>query len=1219
MIEKALRFAIFGILSLFLPSAALLASDPIQIREWIEQLRHPTVGVRIQAAAKLAEKGNLGVVADSSLEPLANCLQDSNSNVRLYATFALGRIKADTERTVSLLVPLLADPDEHVRYSSEWSISEIAKIVSSQEMTAEQSRKLLGVFSLAENQMSRGAFQERHILAVKMARKRLENYATKPVEIASNNGRGQELPLAVIASTVPPNNQMVSISLYEANDVAGRLQLVDRMTDDSAFDDPLRLAILKLELQREHSNVATYAIARWHLTGQRLLLQLFSELKESESNTHYAIRIIQELTPYDSATASTAVAFLKKLASDSSEIDEIRTEAIEAISAYGVDAATCIPILLGLIAQPQLSPDVRSAAVKAIPKLAPGSHDMARTLAVFMKSIPVEDSMFNAFSEALGDFGSAGAIGTELLVAGLVAEDVWTRIVCAESLEKIGELAGGSTASLVARIVAVNEEISVKCHAASALKQIGANSVALLMEQIQHPEAIVREHVLRALTVVANSNWILVEPCLSKLNDTLEVDGVRAAAATALGSVGLNAQPAVPALLRACEASQPTVLRAAAIIALARIEPKQASLMIQASLNDSEFLVRASAAFGLHLCGDTTASLDALLRLLDESESDQLICEIVVDLGHAAAPSMLQIAAAEERSARERLCCVQAIIAMPNVDWPPLIRLLEDQEIGDQVASLVETSEHFESDVIPLLIGWLREGRVGFGTRSRIVAMIEADGFGAGDDEVRWADTLAINQPGANRIAVLFPEEAKKTAAMQRAAMQSATMQSATMQSAAMQSAAMQSEERPMEFSPESEDGRTSRPILKHGDNHKVAVFYGTNRSPVQPRGLTNPIVASHVVLAGLGLVAMIGCFFLFPRHSNIRYAIASLVGMGAVSTLALQMMLLTNWPGVSRELLCYGGEYSDQIQYGVCEVSIPEGHQPGELESPQLFKMEVTQDPEKHIVLTNVERLPVDAFHAVMKTELDRKGNNIFVFIHGYNVSFEDAARRTGQMAYDLKFPGAPVFYSWPSQANWYSYVTDKGNIDLSTSQIRSFLLDIATKSKADSINLIAHSMGNVGLTAALSEMEQSSKPHFNQVVLAAPDIDASVFKNEIASKIVAKARHTTLYTSRTDLALIASRYFNRRNRVGDSGPEVLIIDGIDTIDATAVDSSLLGHTYYGSNVTVLDDLGQLLQNQPIESRHYLKSIVHGLRPYWAFEPMQISRVPSPPMGLNR
>ena len=1133
MIEKALRIAIFGSLGLFLTCVALFASDPIQVRELIEQLHHPTVGVRVQAAAKLAEIGKLGEVADSALEPLSKCLQDPNSNIRLYATFALGRIEADTERTLSLLVPLLTDPDEHVRYSSEWSISEIAKTVSSREMMAEQSIKLLGVFALAENQMSRGSFQERHILNVKTALKRLENHASKPVENHSKDGPQPELPLAVTAPSIAPNNLLVSISLYDANDVAGRMQLVDRMTDDSAFDDQFRLAILKMELQREQSHVATYAISRWNSTGQRLVSQLFSEVKESEWNTHYAIRIIQELTPYertqweqlcelalsahcprdarfaclnairaaasgahlDSKSTSISVATLKKIAGDSLETNAIRTEAIEAISAYGIDAATCVPMLLGFIAQSQLSADIRSAAVKAIPKLAPGSYDTASAMAELMKKIPVDDSMFNAFSEALGDFGSAGAIGTERLVNGLVADDAWTRIVCAASLEKIGQLAGGSASSLVARIVDPNEEVPVKSQAASALKQMGTHSIELLLEQIQHPDAVVREHVLRALTVVANSNSILVEPCLSNLNDTLEVDEVRAAAATALGSVGLNAQPAVPALLRACEASQPTVLRAAAIIALARIEPTQASFVIQANINDSELIVRASAAFGLHLCGDTTASLDALLRLLDESESDQLICGVVVDLGPAAARTLMQRAADENRSATERMCCVQAAVAMPTVDWSAMVRLLDDLEIGDQVASLVEESEHFESDVIPLLIGRLREGRIGTGTRSRIVAMMEADGFGAGGDEVEWADTLAINQPGANRNAIPFPKE--------------------TIETAAMSSAAMQSEERISEFSPESADGRRSAPIVRQGDDRKVAVFYGTNRSSIQSRGLSTPIVASHVVLAGMALVAMVGCFFLFPQHSNIRYAIASLVGMGAVSTLALQMMLLTNWPGTSREILGYGGEYSDQIQYGVCEVSIPEGHQAGELESPQMFKMEVTQDPEKHIVLTHVERLQLDAFHAAMKTELDRKGNHIFVFIHGYNVSFEDAARRTGQMAYDLKFPGAPVFYSWPSQANWYSYVTDKQNIELSTAQIRSFLLDIAAKSKADTINLIAHSMGNVGLTAALSEMEQSFKPHFNQVVLAAPDIDARIFKEKIASKIIAKARHTTLYTS--------------------------------------------------------------------------------------------------------
>jgi esterase/lipase superfamily enzyme len=289
--------------------------------------------------------------------------------------------------------------------------------------------------------------------------------------------------------------------------------------------------------------------------------------------------------------------------------------------------------------------------------------------------------------------------------------------------------------------------------------------------------------------------------------------------------------------------------------------------------------------------------------------------------------------------------------------------------------------------------------------------------------------------------------------------------------------------------------------------------------------------------------------------------------------------------------------------------------HQPGELESPRLLKMEITQDPEKHIVLTHVEPMGQADFHSNLKAEMDRNGKSVFVFVHGYNVSFEDAARRTGQMAFDLKFPGAPIFYSWPSQANWYSYAKDQENIDLSVPQIRSFLLDIAAKSGADSIHLIAHSMGNVGLTAALQAMETESTPAFSQVVLAAPDIDAEVFQNEIASKVISKAKRTTLYTSKSDLALVASRYFNQRPRAGDSGPAVLIMDGMDTIDATAVDSSLLGHSYYGSNVTVLDDLGLLFQNKTIADRNYLRSALQNNRPYWEFQPLRLSREPSSPV----
>ena len=86
MIEKAIRFAIIGSLALLLFLSELFASDPTKVSEWIEQLCHPSTGVRVQAAAKLAEIGKLGSLADNSLDPLSKCLQDPNNNVRLYAT-----------------------------------------------------------------------------------------------------------------------------------------------------------------------------------------------------------------------------------------------------------------------------------------------------------------------------------------------------------------------------------------------------------------------------------------------------------------------------------------------------------------------------------------------------------------------------------------------------------------------------------------------------------------------------------------------------------------------------------------------------------------------------------------------------------------------------------------------------------------------------------------------------------------------------------------------------------------------------------------------------------------------------------------------------------------------------------------------------------------------------------------------------------------------------
>ena len=75
MIWKATRFAALVCLGLLLATINVLAADTNNINAWIEQLRRPNAKLQIQASAKLAEIGSLGILADSSLEPLAQLPQ----------------------------------------------------------------------------------------------------------------------------------------------------------------------------------------------------------------------------------------------------------------------------------------------------------------------------------------------------------------------------------------------------------------------------------------------------------------------------------------------------------------------------------------------------------------------------------------------------------------------------------------------------------------------------------------------------------------------------------------------------------------------------------------------------------------------------------------------------------------------------------------------------------------------------------------------------------------------------------------------------------------------------------------------------------------------------------------------------------------------------------------------------------------------------------------
>lgn len=307
-----------------------------------------------------------------------------------------------------------------------------------------------------------------------------------------------------------------------------------------------------------------------------------------------------------------------------------------------------------------------------------------------------------------------------------------------------------------------------------------------------------------------------------------------------------------------------------------------------------------------------------------------------------------------------------------------------------------------------------------------------------------------------------------------------------------------------------------------------------------------------------------------------------------------------------------FGGERGT-LSYGVCDVSIPRTHKLGEIESPAIWRLEFRADPEKHVVLQSIEAQDRSAFFSALSQRIaSSRGRKMFVFIHGYNVSFENAARRTAQISFDLatelNLDIAPVFYSWPSQASLGGYTVDESNIEWSQANLKVFLADLAERMDSDQIYVVAHSMGNRATTRAMAALmtERPELRHkFREIILMAPDVDADVFKRDIAPGLLAGGRPVTLYASANDKALLASKKVHGYPRLGEAGASLTVMPGLETIDASNVETDLLGHSYYAYAGSVLTDIKEVIQGMGRASqRSRLDEVIEAIGRYWKIKP---------------
>jgi esterase/lipase superfamily enzyme len=236
---------------------------------------------------------------------------------------------------------------------------------------------------------------------------------------------------------------------------------------------------------------------------------------------------------------------------------------------------------------------------------------------------------------------------------------------------------------------------------------------------------------------------------------------------------------------------------------------------------------------------------------------------------------------------------------------------------------------------------------------------------------------------------------------------------------------------------------------------------------------------------------------------------------------------------------------------------------------------------------------------------------DDVLLYIHGYDNTFEDALLRAAQLHLDLEFPGQTIAFCWPSlgkdviyenddpEQGRLAYRDDLAAADASVAALIETLQSLqAAASPGRRIHVVAHSMGNRILLRALQEMAHSTAaPLIDQLVLAAPDVAVTELA-AAAPALAALARRTTLYCSQKDVALLVSSRIHALLDAALSlraGGVVRCYPHCDAISANLVNSYFAmngGHCYFAEAPQMVQDLHLLICRQlPAEQRPTLLS----------------------------
>jgi esterase/lipase superfamily enzyme len=263
-----------------------------------------------------------------------------------------------------------------------------------------------------------------------------------------------------------------------------------------------------------------------------------------------------------------------------------------------------------------------------------------------------------------------------------------------------------------------------------------------------------------------------------------------------------------------------------------------------------------------------------------------------------------------------------------------------------------------------------------------------------------------------------------------------------------------------------------------------------------------------------------------------------------------LHILYATNRVLLDEDKQNFNGELDKETHYGIAYVRVPENHLFGHLETSNWDNA----DSEINVfMLKKRQGMVSDRFKFSITASTVK---SVVIFVPGFRNTFDDGLFRFAQIIWDGQIRDMiPILFSWPSRGDVKDYVYDGESALNSVDAFEKLLLLLQNDCKIDNINIVAYSMGNRVVLAALAELSKHHeiKP-LGELVLAAADVNKNEFTQN-AALIEEAARGVTLYASSSDRALDLSEGIAQMPRVGkveSGGP--ITIEGVDSIDVTAI-----------------------------------------------------------------